>query len=61
MFNQDTPQELRKKAEIWFDRQCKFSSLAMGCRWHAHREWVVDFLRQEIEERLIAKGWRLKK
>ena len=58
---QDTPESIRAKAEAWFDRQCEVSAKALGSSWPKHREWVEDYLRQEIRERLIAKGWRPKK
>lgn len=60
--DQATPAETREKAEAWFKRQCDISALAMGpAKWAVHRDWVEEYLRQEIKERLIARGWRPKK
>ncbi|WP_041388374.1 hypothetical protein [Polaromonas sp. JS666] len=58
---QDTPAVIRAKAEAWFKRQCEISALSLGNKWPEHREWVEAYLRQEIRERLIARGWRPKR
>jgi hypothetical protein len=52
--------DLQAKAEAWFARQCAISEKALGARWPVLRVWVEDYLRQEIKERLIARGWRPK-
>lgn len=59
--DQETPAEIRAKADAWFARQCAISERALGDKWPEMREWVEDYLRQEIKERLIARGWRPKK
>ncbi|MEO8022097.1 hypothetical protein [Polaromonas sp.] len=58
---QETPAEIKAKAEAWFLRQCAISAQALGSSWPRHREWVEAHLKQEIRERLIARGWRPKK
>lgn len=56
-----TPAEMREQAQRWFDRQIAIISKAHGDRWPDHKEWIEDYLREEIRERLIARGWRPKK
>lgn len=56
----ESASDLQAKAEAWFNRQCAISEKALGSRWPALRTWVEDYLRQEIKERLIARGWRPK-
>lgn len=55
-----TPAQVQERAEAWFKRQCEISAQALGDKWPEHRAWVEDYLRQEIKERLIARGWRPK-
>lgn len=55
-----SPAEVRARAEAWFERQCEISAMALGPRWPDLRAWVEDYLRREIRERLIARGWRFK-
>ena len=53
---------IRERAEAWFNRQCEIIALSMGpAKWEEHRAWIEDHLREVIRERLIARGWRLKK
>ncbi len=56
-----TPAEMRERAAKWFDRQIEIISKAHGPSWPEHREWIEDYLREEIRQRLIALGWRPKR
>lgn len=56
-----TPAEIRRQAQEWFDRQVEIISKAHGPAWPEHREWIEDYLRAELRQRLIALGWRPKK
>lgn len=47
-----TPAQLRERAERWFEREMAIAERAHGARWPEHRDWVADYLRQEIRERL---------
>ncbi len=31
---------------------------AHGASWPEHKEWIEDYLREELRERLHALGWR---
>lgn len=55
-----TPAEVQARAAAWFQRECERSAKVMGDKWPEHREWVEAYLRQEVRERLIARGWRPK-
>jgi hypothetical protein len=55
-----TRDEALRLAQEWFDRQIATISKAHGDSWPEHREWIEDYLREEIRERLIARGWRPK-
>ena len=50
--------EVRAAAEAWYRRQVEMSRLALGTFWPAHREWVLEQLREEVRLRLTARGWR---
>ena len=54
----DTPEQIMALAETWYRRQVEISRQALGTFWPAHREWVIEYLRQEVRQRLIARGWR---
>lgn len=56
-----TPAEMQERAERWFNRQVEKLAKAHGDKWPDHREWLEDYLREEIRERLIALGWRTKR
>ena len=50
--------EIRWQAQDWFDRQIAIARASLGSFWPAHEEWVRDYLKAELLERLIARGWR---
>lgn len=54
----ETAEQVRAKAEAWFRRQIETCRLALGTSWPEHKGWVTDYLRQEVRQRLIARGWR---
>jgi coproporphyrinogen III oxidase len=56
-----TPAEVKDLAQQWFDKQIAAISEKHGDKWPEHKEWIEDYLREEIRERLIARGWRSKK
>lgn len=45
-------------AESWFARQLVKAQAAHGPAWPQHREWVTEYLREEVRQRLLARGWR---
>jgi hypothetical protein len=55
-----TPQQIRELSEKWFARQIEIISKAHGDSWPEHREWIEDYLKEELRERLEAIGWRKK-
>lgn len=56
-----TPAEVKDRAQGWFDRQVAVISKAHGDSWPDHKEWIEEYLKAEIKERLVARGWRPKK
>lgn len=55
---QETPAQVRATAEAWFRHQAELLRQCHGSSWSQHREWVLDYLREEVRQRLIARGWR---
>ena len=55
-----TPDEIRAQAKAWYQRQIDVLSKAHGESWEANREWVEDYLKEELRQRLEARGWRKK-
>lgn len=56
-----TPAQIRELSEKWYDRQVEVISMAHGPSWPQHREWIEDYLKAELRDRLIELGWRPKK
>jgi hypothetical protein len=56
-----TREEIHQRAQAWFAREMDAAQKAQGAAWPQHQEWVADYLRQEIRQRLQAIGWRPKK
>ena len=54
----ETPAQIVALAQQWYARQLEILRAAHGSSWPAHREWLTDYLRQEVRQRLIARGWR---
>lgn len=54
----ETPEQILALAQAWYRRQVEILRTAHGTSWPAHREWITDYLRQEVRQRLIARGWR---
>ena len=53
-----TPDQILALAKQWHARQVELLRTSLGPSWPAHREWVLDYLREEVRLRLIARGWR---
>lgn len=54
----ETPEQILAAAEQWFRGQMELSRQCLGTLWGEHRDWVAGYLRQEVRQRLIARGWR---
>ncbi len=53
-----SPSEIKARAEAWYSRQMASIAKAHGASWPEHKEWIEDYLREELRERLHALGWR---
>lgn len=60
MPEQLTPDELKARARVWYERQIEIISKAHGTSWPEHKEWIEDYLGEEIRQRLWDLGWRPK-
>lgn len=49
---------IRAKAERWYQAQVEKAAMAHGDRWAEHREWVENYLQEELRQRLTAIGWK---
>jgi hypothetical protein len=52
--------EVRALAERWHQRQVEVAAQCLGPSWPAHREWIENYLAEEVRQKLIARGWRPK-
>jgi hypothetical protein len=50
--------EIRASAQRWYDSQVATCQRCLGPSWPELEEWVRDYLKAELRERLIARGWR---
>lgn len=55
-----TAAEVRALAEAWYQQQTRRIAQCMGSSWPAHREWVENYLAEEVRQKLIERGWRPK-
>lgn len=55
-----SPAEMLEAAEAWYHRQVAILAKVHGPRWTQHRGWIEAYLREELRQRLIARGWRPK-
>jgi len=55
-----TPAQVKANAKEWYRRQCEVSAMALGPAWEKHRGWIEEYLRAEVRQRLIDRGWRPK-
>jgi hypothetical protein len=56
--NGPTSAEIQAEAEAWYSRQLDSLRTRLGPAWTEHGAWVCDYLRQEIRQRLVERGWR---
>ena len=49
---------IRAQAQAWYERQLEVCRRSLGSSWPEHERWVIDYLKTELRERLIARGWR---
>jgi hypothetical protein len=50
--------QIRAQANGWYERQVETCQRCLGSYWPEHEAWVRDYLKAELRERLIARGWR---
>lgn len=55
---QETAEQVMANAQAWYRRQVELLRSSMGASWDQHRAWVLEYLREEVRLRLIARGWR---
>lgn len=56
----ETVAQIRADANAWYERQVETLQRSLGPAWTVHEAWVCDYLKGELRERLIARGWRPK-
>lgn len=55
-----TPADVLAMAEVWYQRQLELLARCHGDRWPEHRDWIEAYLREQLRQRLIERGWRPK-
>ena len=50
------PPEHLPKARAWFQRHMDRCADKHGDKWPEHREWMADYLNEELREHLESKG-----
>lgn len=56
-----SPTEIRARSAVWYERQRDTISKCLGKRWPVHQEWIEQYLREELRQRLLQLGWRPKR
>ncbi|TFI44773.1 hypothetical protein E4O93_16590 [Diaphorobacter sp. DS2] len=52
------PPELLPKARAWFQRRMDYYAAKHGTAWADTREWIADYINEELREHLEKKGAR---
>jgi hypothetical protein len=52
--------EIRTAAQAWYERQIARCIAAHGKGWIETSAWIEGYLREELRQRLVARGWRVK-
>lgn len=55
-----THEQIRQDAETWYARQIAVLQLTLGPSWRSHKAWLMDCLKEQLRDRLLAAGWRPK-
>ena len=55
-----TPDQVRAAAKAWYAKQIETLRECHGREWPQHREWIEAYLREQLRQRLIERGWRPK-
>jgi hypothetical protein len=55
-----TPAQVLERARAWYARQMLLLEQCHGDSWSRHCDWCSAYLREELRQRLIARGWRAK-
>jgi len=50
------PPELLPKARAWFQRRMDRYAAKHGAAWPDTREWIADYINEELREHLARKG-----
>ena len=50
--------EVKAAAQAWYQRQVAVCAAAHGDQWPENQAWIEDYLREELRQRLVARGWR---
>ena len=52
-----TMAQIKATAQDWYERQVERARVAHGGRWTSHQGWVDAYIREELRQRLVARGW----
>lgn len=53
-----TTAEIKTAAQAWYERQIARCTDAHGDHWAEIGGWIEGYLREELRQRLVARGWR---
>lgn len=54
----ESVEHIRAQAQAWYESQMAKAERSLGPLWPAFKDWIDDYVRAELRERLIARGWR---
>lgn len=54
----ETTAGVRELAQRWFERELEIAKRAHGDRWPEHEAWVRSYVKEEVRQRLLERGWR---
>ena len=48
------PPALLPQARTWFNRQLVHLEQMHGNRWPEHRQWLIDYLNEDVRQRVLS-------
>ena len=54
----ESVEHIHAQAQAWYESQMAKAERSFGPLWPTFKDWVSDYVRTELRERLIARGWR---
>ena len=56
-----SPEQMKNRAMKWYELQMLKAAIGQGKFWVKNKTWIEEYLKEEIRQRLLVRGWKAKK